>query len=146
MTYVPSSNYLPPPMPGAAKQPFWTKGKLFIVGLVALAILGGNSNKPNYSQAEPVATVAKTESPSVKFGDVVDLDMYDNQEVGAAVMGIYHMQCKNLPLALDNYVADYMERKGKKRMMEIINKVDVARMVIGNEKWCAMNKKLLGQL
>ena len=35
MTYVPSSSTLPPRMPGAAKPPFWTKGKLFLVGMVA---------------------------------------------------------------------------------------------------------------
>ena len=74
-------NYALRAMPSAAKPPFWTKGKMILCGLVALAIFGAanNSNRPRQS-AEQVASVATPSKPTTdkyvrdEYGFLVDKD------------------------------------------------------------------------
>ena len=146
MTYVPSSSTLPPRMPGAAKPPFWTKGKLFLVGMVFLAIVAAANNRPTpqaesarVAVAEPVET-----SPPIGDGNAAKLD---NIVGSAAYLILYEANCDGVvPPRTRRVINEVIDQVGDDRMKLRLLSLNENRTRIGTGQFCALVRKVYGNL
>ena len=120
--------------------------KWIIIGITVASIVlmahAKNNERAEYA-ANPTPTKIEKE---VKFKELVDLDSYSNQEVGAATMGLFHIHCRKVSPAMEAYAMTVMLKSGKERMAEIVQKVNLGRMMVGDEKWCAKFSATMAQM